>query len=257
MEQPTGKAAVATLSILASSLLSACSDQKGFTGQEVEVFAASSFSAVGTELEKAFEAEHEGIELTFNYAGSSKLVQQMNQGASPDLLLTADTRTMDEALTLLEELDGSTTRIIASNTLVLATADQNPAGIKSLADLSGDITLAACAEEVPCGHLAHQALAREGITPAHLSEEQNVSAVSTKIATGAVDAGFIYSTDAQALHKEQNITVFDLPTLPRNDYPLTLTRQGSGTAEAQAFANWLLEPEAQEILQSYGFITAG
>lgn len=259
MEKSTSKAAAATLAILATSLFSACgasdtsADSANAESKTVEVFAAASLNAVGSELEQAYESSHEGADITFNYAGSSKLVQQMEQGATPDLLLTADTKTMDGALDSIADLDGVTPDTIATNALVLATAEGNPAGIESVSELSGDTTVAICAVEVPCGNLAHQELENQGITLANASEEQNVSDVSTKVATGAVDAGFIYSTDATVIKKEQDITVIDLPDLERNQYPLALTKTGESNDTAGDFATWLTSDDAQEILASYGF----
>ena len=113
---------------------------------------------------------------------------------------------------------------------------------------------AICAQEVPCGRLAHQELTRRGITPATSTEEANVSAVATKVATGQVDAGFIYSTDATALSATEDITVIDLPDLERNAYPLALTTTGQAKASAQDFANWFATSEkAAQILTAYGF----
>ena len=251
----------ATLAILTTALLTACgssssTDQKDGAAQQnstVEVFAAASLNAVGAELEEAFESSHPGTDLNFNYAGSSKLVQQMEQGATPDLLLTADTKTMNGALTTVADLSGVTPEIVATNALVLATSANNPAHIDSVADLAGDVTVAICAAEVPCGSLAHQELENKGITLKNASEEQNVSEVATKVSTGAVDAGFIYSTDAAAIKKDQKISEIQLPDLERNQYPLAVTKTGASNAAAQQFSEWMTSEEAQKILSSYGF----
>jgi molybdate transport system substrate-binding protein len=61
---------------------------------EVKVFAASSLTEAFTELGKAFEADHPGVEVTFNFAASSALAEQVNQGAPADVLVTADESTM-------------------------------------------------------------------------------------------------------------------------------------------------------------------
>ncbi|OLN18891.1 hypothetical protein BUE67_13560, partial [Corynebacterium diphtheriae] len=66
--------------------------------------------------------------------------------------------------------------------------------VKDLA--SESVTTAICAAEVPCGNLAHQELDKQHVELGNATEEKNVSDVSTKVASGAVDAGFIYSTDA-------------------------------------------------------------
>lgn len=223
----------------------------------VTVFAAASLNGAGAELEKAFERSHEGVDITFNYAGSSKLVQQIDQGAAADILVTADQRTMDSAREKVAELKNAEPTVIASNTLVLATADGNPADITSVKGVAKDsVTTAICAEEVPCGALAHKELDREKLTLGNATEEKNVSDVSTKVASGAVDAGFIYSTDAETLKSQQDITVIELPGLEHNRYPMALTEQGEKSEAAKEFAQWLSGSEAQDILKKFHFMPA-
>ena len=226
-------------------------------GQDAEVllFAAASFSAVGDDLITAYRSDNPGVQIAATYAGSSQLVTQMAEGATPDLLITADSTTMTQAVDRVEELADATPEAMATNALVLATAPGNPAAIDSLDDLAvSGVMTAICAQEVPCGRLAHQELARQGIEAATSTEEANVSAVATKVATGQVDVGFIYSTDATALLATEDITVIDLPDLERNAYPLALTTTGQTKASAQDFANWLATSEkAAQILTAYGF----
>lgn len=222
---------------------------------EVQLFAAASLGAVGDELIAAYRQENPQVSITATYAGSSQLVTQMVEGATPDLLITADSTTMNQALEKVEELADSTPETIATNALVLATAPGNPAAIDSLDDLAAPGVLTAiCAEQVPCGRLAHQELTRQGVELATSTEEANVSAVATKVATGQVDAGFIYSTDATAISATDDITVVSLPEVERNAYPLALTGSGQGKESAQNFANWLTTSDvAAQILADYGF----
>lgn len=225
----------------------------------VEVFAAASLNNAGAELEATYEKANPGVDISFNFAGSSKLVQQIQEGATPDMLITADAATMNGALENAKELKGASIEVIATNALVLATANGNPADISTLDDLTrqGVIT-ALCAAEVPCGKLAHQELESKNIEPATMTEEANVTDVSAKVATGEADAGFIYTTGAASIKKQdQDITVIELPGLERNAYPLAVTKSGSGNDAAKSFADWLANSdEASAILTDYGFTTA-
>lgn len=252
----------AGFSLVLACALTGCGSQTagedvGAQEQTLEVFAAASLTGVSGELEAAFEEEHPGIDLTFNLTGSSKLVQQMQEGASPDVLITADETTMQQALETVAGLGDATPTVIAHNTLVLATADGNPADIKTVVDLNRQGTITAiCAAEVPCGSLAHRALEEQNIIPAALTEEANVSAVATKVATGEADAGFTYTTDAASLQAQgQSITVIDLPGVPANDYPMALTEQGSAKTAAHDFADWMNQDRAKGILSAHGFST--
>ncbi len=61
------------------------------------MFAAASLKGTFTEIGKQFEAAHEGVTVKFNFAGSSDLVAQIQQGAPADVFASADTKNMDKA----------------------------------------------------------------------------------------------------------------------------------------------------------------
>lgn len=236
---------------------SSASESTSTNSTSVEVFAAASLNAAGADLEKAYEEANPGVDVTFNFAGSSKLVQQMEQGATPDILITADQKTMDSAQKTVEDLKDAQTQVIATNRLVLVSAEGNPANISSVKDLSADsVTTAICAVEVPCGNLAHQELKKQDVELGNATEEKNVTDVSTKVSSGAVDAGFIYSTDAASIKKSQDVSVIDLPDLESNVYPMAVTKNGSENSAASDFASWLESDEAQKILANYDFGSA-
>lgn len=131
-----------------SSTASASSSQAA--SGKVEVFAAASLNNAGADLEKAYEAANPGVDVTFVYEGSAKLVNQIEQGATPDLLITADTKNMDKAKKL-DQFSDSKTNVLVTNKLVLVTAEGNPGKINSLDDLkTTDGVVAVCKEDVPC-----------------------------------------------------------------------------------------------------------
>ena len=208
-----------------SSTASASSSQAA--SGKVEVFAAASLNNAGADLEKAYEAANPGVDVTFVYEGSAKLVNQIEQGATPDLLITADTKNMDKA--------------------------------KKLDDLkTTDGVVAVCKEEVPCGTIAHQELKKHDITLKNATTESKVTDVATKVTTGNADAGFIYTTDlAAAKKKGVNLGSVELTDVERNEYPAALSKTGSSSETAKKFNEWLKNSdEAKKILTEYGFSTA-
>ncbi|MEJ4096708.1 molybdate ABC transporter substrate-binding protein [Corynebacterium bovis] len=217
------------------------------------VFAAASLRPVGDSLVAAFRAAHPDAQVEMNYGGSSALVRQIDDGAPADLFISADRRTMDTALTR-RDFSGADPVDVASNRLVLAVPRGNPGHVTAVRDLPGH-RVAVCAREVPCGDLAGKALADAGVTLDDPSEEANVSAVATKVSTGQVDAGFIYSTDARAL-ADEGVTATDIPGVEANVYPAALTTRGRDNATARAFRDWMRGPEAQRILADHGFSPA-
>lgn len=243
-------------------------------GGTVQVFAAASLNNAGAELAEAFADSVDSVDsvdIEFNVAGSSALVRQIDQGADADLFISADEQNMDAALEL-EAFDGAEPHTIATNELVLAVAADSPFDIAAVEDLNtiADGSIALCADGVPCGTLANQVLDDLDVTLDNwvVSEEANVSDVATKIATGEVDAGFIYSTDAIALQEnagaDEQIDVIELSGtdgtdgtgIEPNAYPAALTVNGRNNATAGDFLEWLSSDSARGILEAYGFGTA-
>ena len=80
---------------------------------------------------------------------------------------------------------------------VVQSAEGNPKGITGLADLADPgVTVALCAEQVPCGAAAKTALAEGGVTLTPVTFEQDVRAALSKVTLGEVDAALVYRTDA-------------------------------------------------------------
>ena len=62
------------------------------------VYAASSLTDAFGELKADFEEEHPGTEAKLNFAGSSTLLTQLEQGAPADVFASADEAKMDAAV---------------------------------------------------------------------------------------------------------------------------------------------------------------
>lgn len=239
--------------------LTACSSEDASNGT-LRVFAAASLSVAGDDLLEIYAAEHDDQQIEWNFAGSSALVRQIEQGSPADAFISADEKNMDKALKLPEfsnVTDREEPRIVATNQLVLAVAENPKTEISSLADLAKGARVAICAPEVPCGTLAHEALEKAGRAPIKLqnpSEEANVSNVATKVATGQVDAGFIYASDAAAIQRQgTKITTLPITYVAPNKYPAASTDAGAENSKAAEFVRWLATPSAQRILAEHGF----
>lgn len=76
--------AAATLALTGcgSSQASSSAASQASSGK-IQVFAAASLNNAGADLEKAYEAANPGVDITFVYEGSAKLVTQIEQGATP------------------------------------------------------------------------------------------------------------------------------------------------------------------------------
>lgn len=217
----------------------------------ITVFAAASLQDAFSTLAADFEAAHPGADVTFEFQGSQDLVSSLKEGASADVLATANTTTMDDAAGA--SLVGAPSEF-ATNSLVLIVPAGNPKGVTGIDDGSlAGADLVVCAPQVPCGEATQKVAAELGTTLNPVSEEQKVTDVRGKVESGEADAGIVYTTDAAgAGDKVETIA------LPQNSvvnhYPIAVTHSATNSAGAQAFMDYVLSDAGQQVLQdTYGF----
>src|SRR5699024_11955438 len=121
--------------VLAALALGGCSSSTDSArGQEgsLTVLAAASLQQAFDDIAAGFTAEHPGMSVDFNYAGSSTLVQNLDAGAPADVVASADEANMDTAQDagLIVE---PTRDVFAANTLVGIVPLDKPANIDTLA----------------------------------------------------------------------------------------------------------------------------
>ncbi len=216
-------------------------DQRSAERGGVTVFAASSLTDVFGEIATAFETARPDVDVTLQFAGSSRLATQINAGAPADVFAAADERSA-------AQVDARQATVFARNRLAITTPPDNPAGVTGLDSLThGDLVLALCAPDVPCGALAEQVGGPELVAAAD-TREPNVRGVLTKVLLGEVDAGVVYTTDVAAAGDAVRGFAIDHPA--GTAYPLVLL---SDSPEAAAFVDFVLSPPAQELLAAAGF----
>lgn len=231
-------------------VLSGCASLSGEEdGTELTVLAAASLTDVFTEAGEAFEESHPGVRVRLSFAGSQELAAQVRQGVPADVLVTADTGTMDGVAA-----HTGAPVLIARNAMTIVTPPGNPAGVASLADLGRPgLRLVLAAPEVPAGRYGRDLLGAQDVAAAPVSEEPSVRAVLAKVELGEADAGLVYTTDAAvagtgvhtvAIPRDANITAA---------YPAAVLTRSAHPEDAAAFTGWLTTPPAQELLAEAGF----
>lgn len=223
------------------------------TSGEVVVFAASSLTESFTGIGAAFEAAHPGTTVTFNFAGSGDLVNQIVQGAPADVFVSADESNMAKLADA--GLSASEPVIIARNTFEIIVEPGNPRGIASLADLARPgLLVVLCADTVPCGRGAAAVLAKAGVALTPKSYEEKVKGVVTKVTTGEADAGIVFTTDVRAAGNSAAGVDIPADVNEINAYPLAITKDAPNAAAARAFADFVAGPRGQDLLASSGFL---
>lgn len=221
---------------------------------EMTVSAAASLTDAFGELKTLFEQAHPGLHVNTNFAASNPLLKQLEEGAPADVFASADQQTMDKAVAA-KVVDPATRRNFALNDLVLIV----PRGAKkpaSLQDLKGMQRIAiGNPDSVPAGRYTRDALMAAGLWEALLPECVQAASVRQAlayVARGEADAGFVYRTDALQMGDKVDIalTVGDHePVL----YPIAVATTGADPAGGQAFVDFVLSPEGQQVLARYGF----
>ena len=243
--------AIPTFLATALVLVAACGDDGDPESAELVVFAAASLTDAFAELADAFEDADTGASVELNFAASSALREQIVEGAPADVFASANGSNM-AAIVDADEADDS--QVFALNQLEIAVPAGNPAGVAGLDDLArGELFIGLCAEEVPCGEFGREALANAGVEPSIDTNEPDVRALLTKVASGDLDAGLVYRTDVQSAGD----TVEGIE-VPEDDnviaaYPIAVLTRSEAPDLADAFVAFVLSAEGQAILASHGF----
>jgi molybdate transport system substrate-binding protein len=218
----------------------------------VTVFAAASLTESFTRMGTDFEAANPGSKVTFNFAGSSALATQINQGAPADVFAAAAPANM-KAVIDAGGADGTPTTFVR-NQLVIAVPTGNPKRVTGLADLTrSGVKVALCAERVPCGAAARKALDAAGVKLTPVTLEQDVKAALSKVKLGEVDAALVYRTDARAAASDVDGVEFPESAVALNEYPIVALKDAPNRAGAAAFVAYVMSDQGRAVLTAAGF----
>lgn len=185
------------------------------------------------------------------FAGSQSLVAQLEDGAPADIVITADEISFIAARAAgAPQTEAPAERFFAEfarNHLVLAVADGNPGSVNGFDALADDnLLIGLCADTVPCGRLAVEALTRIGIDPRVDTEESSARALTTKLSSGELDAGLVYRSDALAA----DLQTVSAEALER----FTNSYWGTANDAGIAILRFLTTDQAQAVLAEAGFL---
>ena len=243
--------AIASVMVLSPARAAAPVANSAVTGT-ITVSAASSLIDVFPVIAKAFQKRYPGTTVKFNFAGSSTLVNQIKAGAPVDVLATASETSMFSAVTA--GLVGMPLPF-AKNTMAIAMPADNPAKIRSLADLARPGTLVGvCAVTVPCGAAAKELFAINKVSITPVTQELDVRSLLGKVLSGDLDAGIVYVTDVKAVGNKVSSVQIPANLNVKTTYQIATVGKTSNPAVAQRFIDYVhYSLSAQGILRAYGF----
>ncbi len=226
------------------------------------VFAAASLTDAMQDVGRAWVARG-GVRPRFNFAASSTLARQLDQGAAAHVFASANQRWMDWA----QErglIAADTRRTLLGNRLVLVAPRDRVRQVKigpsmDLLALLGPQGRLAVGDpaHVPAGIYAKEALTRLGLWAAaepRLARADNVRGALLLVERGEAPLGIVYATDAAVAKGVAVAGVFPADATDPIAYPFAVTRAGD-TKLARDFMAFLAGPEAAEIFSRRGFVT--
>jgi molybdate transport system substrate-binding protein len=235
----------------------------GALAADLTVFAAASLTNAFQEIGPAFERAHPATRARFNFAASSLLRTQIEQGAACDVFASADREQM-EPLARARRVGAVT--LFAQNRLVVVMPAANPGRIQRLQDLARTgLRLVITAEQVPIGRYTRQALGkmdgpqamgqgfRSRVLANVVSQEANARALLTKVTLGEADAAIVYASDAVAAGGKVSRLAIPARYNEIADYPAAPVVGSRLPKEAAEFVRFLRSRAAQQILQRHGF----
>jgi molybdate transport system substrate-binding protein len=227
----------------------------------VTVFAAASLTDSLRDIGRQYESAT-GDKVEFNFAASSLLERQIEEGAPADIFFSADEAKMD-ALQKKGLIQVKTRQNRLSNLLVIVVPAESAIKIGSPKDLT-DAAVKHIAignpEAVPAGIYAKQYLQRmnlwDDIAPKVVPME-NVRAALAVVESGDAEAGIVYKTDAALSKKARIACTISKAVGPKIRYPVALLKETREPKAARAFLNFLGSDTAGKIFEHYGFILTG
>jgi molybdate transport system substrate-binding protein len=220
----------------------------------ITVSAAASLTEAFTKMGTDFQKANKGTTVTFNFAASSTLAQQIQGGAPADVFASADGTNMQKLVTGGQVTADPTD--FASNLLTIVVKPGNPKNVKTVSDLPNVGVLSLCASTVPCGKYATQMFQQDGVTIPQdkVTLGQDVKATLSAVSNGDADAGVVYVTDAKsAKGTVQQIKIAaSLNVLAI--YPIAPVAGTQNASLANAWVKYVTSPAGQKTLKSFGFL---
>jgi molybdate transport system substrate-binding protein len=224
--------------------LVACSSASSAAAQPL-VFAAASLTSVFRAI---------APNARFNFAGSDDLATQIQNGAPADVYASAS---LVYASRLYAKHLVNKPVVFATNRLVMIVPASNPGRIATLADLERHgVRVVVGSATVPIGSYTRLFLAAahaQGVLRNVVSDENDVTGVVAKVASGDADAGFVYATDATAAATQVRAIELPATAQPRVEYVIAVVAGVKHREAAITFVDAVTGAKGRAALLAAGF----
>ncbi len=224
---------------------------------EIHVYAAASLTDALTEIGQLYQKET-ADQMIFNFAASSVLAIQIQEGAPADIFFSADEAKMD-SLAKEKLVIPETRKSLLSNTLVIVVPEDSKLKLSSAKDLLNVKGYIAIAEPktVPAGIYAKEYLNKIGMWSKiidHVVPTENVRAALLAVELGNADAGIVYKTDAEISKKTKVAFEVPLEEGPKISYPVAVVSESKNIEAAKKALLYIESNGALEVFMKYKFL---
>jgi len=242
--------------LLSVPLLVAGTLGTGTAQEPIRIFAAASLTDALATAIAGFDEAHPLSRVVPRFGASSDLARQIIAGAPADLFFSADQRQLDRvaAKGLIEK--GARTDVL-SNALVVVRHRDEPGTVDGPWDFDalGRIAMAD-PQVVPAGVYARLYLESQGLW-ARLKHKiiptLDVRGALSAVASGNVDAGFVFRTDAAIEDRVKIVYAVPREDGPRILYTLGII-EGRSRRDVRALYDYLRSAEAGKVFAEFGFV---
>ena len=232
-------------------------DSSAETSKELTVSAAASLTDAMEDIKELYRQQQPKTNITYNFASSGSLQQQIEQGAPVDVFVSAASKQMNE-LEAKQMLKNGTRKNLLENQVVLV-VPADAENISDFQDLTNDrIEKIAIGEpdSVPVGEYAKEVLSSlnifEQLEPKMIFAK-SVLQVLTYVETGNVDAGIVYATDAKKSDRVKVVAVAPEASHSPVIYPVAVIKEAQNPDPGDNFVEFLSSKPAGDIFKKHGF----
>lgn len=225
---------------------------------KILVAAAASLSNVMDEIQKVYASKNKNVTVSFTFASSGALEQQIRQGAPVDLFISAAEKQMD-SLSKDNLILPETKADLLKNELVLVVPKESTLGITDFKDILKASKIAlGDPESVPAGQYAKEVFDNLKITDDVYKKAtlaKDVTEVLSWVSSQSAEAGVVYATDALTNKEVKVVAIASEGSHSPITYPAAVIKTSKNASVTKDFLKFLKTKQASKIFKKYGFIT--
>lgn len=240
--------------------LTGCSHKAGAV--TLNVSAASSLTNALGEVNDLYTQKHPNVTITPNFDASGTLQKQIENGGPCDVFISAAAKNMDTLENTDNLILSKSRKNLLTNKIVLIVPSDSTLGLTSFDNLTlASVKTIAFGDPaiVPAGQYGKAALTELGIYDQVKSKFllcAKVTDVLTYVASGNVDAGIVYATDALSSDQVKVVAEGPADVNATIVYPVAVIKASANPDAAQKYVDFLSSDQAKTVFENYGFVMA-